>query len=224
MRSVSRLGGGGNVTVPYKRLAADSLDHPTETVTSTGACNVFWWEEGKGLCGDNTDVEAFQTAAEALVGTGLADRRVLLLGAGGAARAAAYACARAKVEHLDIANRTSSRAESLADTFGGVVPMRAVKISDLESRAYDLVVNATSLGLAPGDPLPVDPRSLESEALLDLVYGHDETPLVRAARETGIAAEDGRRMLVEQAAASFQRWFRVGPPREVMYRAVGLEV
>ena len=224
MRSVSRLGGGGNVTVPYKRRAANSLDHPSETVSATGACNVFWWEEGKGLCGDNTDVEAFQTAAEALLGSGLADARVLLLGAGGAARAVAYACAKAKVECLDIANRTLSSAESLVDEFGRIVRMHAVELNDLESRSYDLVVNATSLGLAPDDPLPVDPRTLESGALLDLVYGRDGTPLVRAAREAGVEAEDGRRMLVEQAAASFQRWFRLDPPRDVMYGAIGLEV
>ena len=223
MRSVSRLGGGGNVTVPYKRRAADSLDHPSENVSATGACNVFWWEDGKGLCGDNTDIEAFQTAAEALLGSGLANTRVLLLGAGGAARAVAYACATAKVECLDIANRTTSRAVTLADDLGRVVPMQAVELNDLESRSYDLVVNATPLGLALGDPLPVDPSTLESGALLDLVYGLDETPLVRAARELGVRAEDGRRMLVEQAAASFQRWFRLDPPREVMYRAVGLE-
>lgn len=224
MRSVSRLGGGGNVTVPYKRLAADCLDHPSETVNATGACNVFWWEEGKGLCGDNTDVEAFQTAAKALLGAGLADARVLLLGAGGAARAVAYACAEAKVDRLDIANRTLPSAVSLADEFGRVISMQALELSDLESRTYDLVVNATSLGLAPDDPLPVDPRVLESGALLDLVYGRAETPLVRAAREAGVRAVDGCHMLVEQAAASFQRWFRLDPPRDVMYRAVGLDV
>jgi shikimate dehydrogenase len=222
MRSVSRLGGGGNVTVPYKTLAADSLDHPSETVTSTGACNVFWWEEDRGLCGDNTDVEAFQGAAEALLGSGLVDKRVLLLGAGGAARAVAYACGRAKVEGLDIANRTLSSAVSLADELGGAVPIQAVDLNELESGCYDLVVNATSLGLAPSDPLPVIPRSLDSKALLDLVYGHDGTPLVRAAREAGMRAEDGRRVLVEQAAASFERWFRLDPPREVMYRTVEL--
>ncbi len=222
MRAVSRLGGGGNVTVPYKRLAADSLDHPSEAVRATGACNVFWWEEGRGLCGDNTDVEAFRTAAAALLDSPLTDKRVLLLGAGGAARAVAYACAKAGVKSLDISNRTSSTAITLAEDLGRTVPMQQVELSDIESRVYDLAVNATSLGLEPEDPLPVEPRDLEIGALLDLVYGPKGTPLVRAAREVGLRAEDGRRMLIEQAAASFERWFGLDG-RQAMYSAINLE-
>ena len=205
-------------------MAAQALDHASEAVEATGACNVFWWEDGNGLCGDNTDVEAFRTAAEALLGSSLRDKSVLLLGAGGAGRAVAYACVRASVAHLDIANRTHAGAECLAETFGRVVPVKAVEMTALESRSYDLVVNATPLGLASGDSLPLDTRTLGVGALLDLVYGREGTPLVRAAREIGVRAEDGRRMLVEQAAASFQRWFRTDAPRDVMYRAVGLEV
>ncbi len=95
--------------------------------------------------------------------------------------------------------------------------------SPAASDRYDLVVNATSLGLSASDPLPLQPERIGCEALLDLVYARDETALVRAARAAGLRAEDGRRMLVEQAAASFRRWFRREAPVEVMYSAVGLE-
>jgi shikimate dehydrogenase len=88
---------------------------------------------------------------------------------------------------------------------------------------YDLVVNATSLGLDAGDPSPLDPGVVRSDALIDLVYRRGgETPLVRAGREAGWRAEDGRRMLVEQAAAAFERWFGRTAPRDAMRRAVEL--
>jgi shikimate dehydrogenase len=83
-------------------------------------------------------------------------------------------------------------------------------------------VNATSLGLDPSDPLPLERAGSRARALLDLAYSRDATPLVRAAREAGLAAEDGRRMLVEQAAASFERWIGVEAPRDAMFAAAGL--
>ncbi|MEE8191530.1 MAG: shikimate dehydrogenase [Gemmatimonadales bacterium] len=223
MRSVAAEGGGGNVTVPHKRVAAGALDEASEAVKATGACNVFWWAEEKGLCGDNTDVEAFRTAAEAVLGSSLTGRRVLLLGAGGAARAVASACMDANAERVDVLNRTPARAESLIRDLGEPPMVRALSSPDsLPSQRYDLVVNATSLGLAAGDPLPIELGSVRAEAVLDLVYSRNGTPFVRAAREAGLKAEDGRRMLIEQAAASFRRWFDREPAREVMYGAVGL--
>ena len=223
MRSVAQAGGGGNITVPHKELAADSLDRASEAVTATGACNVFWWEDGTGLCGDNTDVDAFSTAAEAVLNSRLKGKRILLLGAGGAARAVAYACVSAGAGVVDVLNRSATRAESLVSDLGGSRGLLRSRSQDSELlNSYDLIVNATSLGLLPGDPLPLDPRAVGAEAVLDLVYSRDATPFVRAAREAGVRAEDGRRMLVEQAAASFERWFRLDPPRDVMCRAVGI--
>jgi shikimate dehydrogenase len=223
MRAVATDGAGGNVTVPHKRAAADALDHAAASVVATRACNVFWWEEGRGLCGDNTDVEGFTVAAEGLVGGPLRGRRVLLLGAGGAARAVAYACISAGVARLDLTNRSRERSESLLRDFGKPNGLRLLeRAGEASSEVYDLVVNATSLGLRPSDPLPLDPAGVEAGAILDLVYGPADTPLVRAAREAGLRAEDGRRMLVEQAASSFRLWTGREPPREAMYAAAGL--
>lgn len=223
VRSLAVAGGGGNVTVPHKRAAAAALDDPSKDVRATGACNVFWWDEGRGLCGDNTDAAAFRSAAEAVLGDELTGCRVLLLGAGGAARAVVHACCGAGVDRVEILNRTRERAEALVGDFGGPRGVRVVEGGEvLSGEPYDLVVNATSLGLDPSDPLPLSPETVQARAVLDLVYGRDETPFVRAARTAGIEAADGRLMLVEQAVLSFRRWFDRDPPREVMLRVVGL--
>lgn len=223
MRSVASEGGGGNVTLPHKQAAAELLDHASDAVRATGACNVYWWEAERGLCGDNTDVEAFLAAARAVLGGELKGLRVLLLGAGGAARAVAYACLRAKTARVAILNRTVSRARSLIRDLGEPASLVHLQSpAQLGREPFDLIVNATPLGLTDRDPLPLDLRSVNAAAVLDLAYGRTETPLVRAAREAGLRAGDGRRMLVEQAAASFRQWFAREPPREVMYRAVGL--
>lgn len=223
MRAVARGGGGGNVTLPHKRSAVRALDRASSAVDATGACNVFWWEEGAGLCGDNTDVDGFAAAAEALIEGTLKDRRVLLVGAGGAARAVTFACLSRGVARLDLVNRSIARSESLSRDLGWPNGLRMLeRMEDARSEAYDLAVNATTLGLRASDPLPLDPVAIKAGAILDLVYGPDDTRLVRAARDAGLRAEDGRRMLVEQAAASFRLWVGREPPREVMAATVGL--
>jgi shikimate dehydrogenase len=223
MRSLALAGGGGNVTLPHKRAAAAALDHPSDDVRATGACNTFWWDEGRGLCGDNTDVAAFRKAAEALLREELAGCRVLLLGAGGAARAVVHACRGAGVDRVEILNRTRERAEALVADLGAPPGVQVLEGGEaVAGEAYDLVVDATSLGLDPSDPLPLEPEAVRARAVLDLAYGRDATPLVRAAGAAGIEAADGRLMLVEQAALSFRRWFDRDPPREVMLQAVGL--
>lgn len=223
MRTVAAAGGGGNVTLPHKGRAAEALDGPSEAVEATGACNVFWWDPELGLCGDNTDAEAFRGAAEAVMGRSLRGARILLLGAGGAARAAVHAAREAGAARIAILNRTIARAERLRDERGAdagvdVLPDREAT----RGEDYDLVANATSLGLRAEDPLPLELEALNAGAVLDLVYGPDGTRWVRQARELGLPAEDGRRMLVLQAAAGFRRWFDRDPPLDVMFRAVGL--
>jgi shikimate dehydrogenase len=224
MREIARAGGGGNVTVPHKATAGRALDLASEAVQATGACNVFWWEDGRGLCGDNTDVPGFGVAAEAVLGASLRDTRVLLLGAGGAARAVVHRCLTSGVAGLDVLSRSRMRGEGLADQFGRPPALRLIEESEASSvDRYDLVVNATSVGLQATDSLIIEPAALGATALLDLVYGPDETELVKAARGAGIRAEDGRRMLAEQAALSFELWFDMEAPRDAMYRSVGLQ-
>jgi shikimate dehydrogenase len=194
--------GGGNVTLPHKGTAAAALDHGLPAVEATGACNCFWLDEGGCLVGDNTDVEGFLAACAEFDGAALDGAEVLLLGAGGAARAVAVACAKAGVASLDIRNRTRRRAEQLVEELGLEGWARVQAASERLGRAYDVVVNATRLGMEPGDPLPVELEREWCLAAIDLVYGHGGTPWTRRAAELGIPAQDGRFMLVHQAARS----------------------
>lgn len=215
--------GGGNVTVPHKRAVAGRLDRPTDRVLRTGACNCFWAEGGE-LAGDNTDVGGFRSAVEEWPEARLAGR-VLLLGAGGGARAVAEACREAGVERLEVWNRTTERARALARDLREEDGAPAVRV--LASRrdadgSFDLVVNATTLGLQPEtDPLPLDLGTVRVRAAFDLVYGGSEgTPWTRHARELGVPARDGLEMLVRQAALSVERWDPdVQAPVDAMRRA-----
>ena len=118
LRGIARAGGGGNVTLPHKEAAAAAVDRRTEAVERTGACNTFWLREG-AVWGDNTDVEGFSAAAEALLGAPPAGARVLLLGAGGAASAALASLTAQGAAQVVVANRSRPRAEALVERFAG---------------------------------------------------------------------------------------------------------
>ena len=220
MRGVAFAGGGGNVTVPHKERAAAVVDVPSEAVRRTGACNTFWLEDGR-IHGDNTDVDGFRAAARGLVGP-LAGARVLVLGAGGAARAAVFALLEERVDEIRILARSTDRARSLIRHFGeppGVLQSDAPE--RLADEAFDLVVNATPLGLDADDPHPLSldliPRA---RAILDLVYAPDRTPWVREAEDRGLPAADGLEMLIHQGAAAFERWWGIPAPIDAMRHAV----
>ncbi|MFQ5677897.1 MAG: shikimate dehydrogenase family protein [Gemmatimonadota bacterium] len=222
MRRYAHLG-GGNVTLPHKRLAAELLELRAARVEATGASNCFWLDAAGRLAGDNTDVEGFRAASSALLGSGAALReaRLLLLGAGGAARAVLAACLEAGAARVEILNRTPRTARRLAEEVGRGSP--AVKVLERDavpSGPYDLVVNATRLGLREEDALPIEPEACEAGAVLDLVYAPGGTPWVRAAEAAGIPAVDGVEMLVQQAAGSLRCWFpEMEPPLAEMRAA-----
>ncbi|HEU0302720.1 MAG TPA: shikimate dehydrogenase [Longimicrobium sp.] len=223
MRGIARAGGGGNVTVPHKALAARTVDRASEAVVRTGACNAWWMEDG-ALHGDNTDVAGAREAVRALLGRPPAGARVLLLGAGGAASAVVCALADAGAERIVVANRTRGRAEALAERFRapGVRIDVVDSVDALAAERFDLAVNATSLGLRPDDPLPLDPDApgLRIGAALDLVYAPGETRWAREMRARGLPAADGKEMLVQQGAAAFRRWWGIDPPLKAMREAL----
>jgi shikimate dehydrogenase len=221
LRALARAGGGGNVTVPHKGVAATAVDDPTPAVTRTGACNTFWLEDGR-IRGDNTDVAGFLATVRRLVPP-LKGARVLLLGAGGAARAVVAALLDDGVAEIAVRNRSRVRADALIAAFNDAAePLRLAPDDEaLRRQRFDLVVNATSLGLHPGDASPLDLSGFSHVgAVLDLVYLPGETAWVRSARALGIPAADGLHMLVGQGAAAFERWFGQPAPVEVMRAAV----
>ena len=220
MRELARGGprrpGGGNVTVPHKEAAAASLDEPADAVRRSGACNCFWGLPGGELAGDNTDVAAFVDAVEALPGIRLSGARLLLLGAGGGARAVLLASLERGVETIDILNRNPKRAAAAAaHVVGDRLPVRVLEQAPT-SGGYDLVVNATTLGLGPADPLPIDLDPLDVGAAFDLVYGERGTRWTNHAEARGVAAADGLDMLIRQAGYSIRRWLDLEPPLGVM--------
>lgn len=219
LRGLAHSGGGGNVTLPHKALAAQVVDAATPAVEATGACNTFW-AEGRRVVGDNTDVEGFMRALESWRGSP-AGMRVLLLGAGGAARAVVRGLIDADVDELAIVNRTPAAAQDLATASNSGRVRALPDANGIVGERWDLVVQATRLGLHDNDPLPLDlDRVGPIGALFDLVYAPDSTPIVRAALARGIQATDGSEMLVQQGAAAFRRWWSCEPPLGVMRDAL----
>ncbi|MCY4399554.1 MAG: shikimate dehydrogenase [Gemmatimonadetes bacterium] len=221
-RNLALAGGGGNVTLPHKELVVPFLDRQTPAVSATGACNTFWADDGE-VWGDNTDVEGFKgtwRGAFADVESRVQDPvSILVLGAGGAARAVLFGLLGSVADsRILLWNRTAANARRLVRHFDD---SRLRIVPDWRTAEPDVVVNATSAGLY-GFGMPIDPGELARcpLALIDLVYTPEDTPLCRSAKDLSIRVTDGRDMLVRQALASQARWFGERPPIEVMRRAL----
>jgi shikimate dehydrogenase len=209
-------GGAGNVTVPHKEAVEGSVTRKTDVCARVGACNTFWTEDG-ALVGDNTDVFGVTQALARIGGSGKG-ARWLVVGTGGSARATAVAAADLGAM-LWVRSRNPGRAKEFASWSNSIGVRTQVAHGPVE---IDVAINATPLGLAGHDPLPVDVNHIPGVAkALDLVYAPGETRWVHALRERGIAAMDGREMLVQQGAEAFRRFFPdSAPPTEVMRAAV----
>jgi shikimate dehydrogenase len=207
------------VTLPHKERTAALLDVPSPAVVRTGACNAFWSADGC-LHGDNTDVEGFRRALAALLGGPPTGKSVLLLGAGGAARAALVALLEDGAREVRLFNRSAERARGVLADLGNEKTSLVEDPRELQGDGFDLVVNATRLGLQAADPLPFELERLSGVgAVMDLVYGRGPTRFVDSARALGIRAADGGEMLVQQGAAAFERWWGVPAPVAAMREA-----
>ncbi len=198
---------GANVTLPFKGEACLLSTQLSERARSAEAVNTLTFR-GTQIHGDNTDGCGLTRDLATNLGFEIAGRRVLLLGAGGAARGVLLPILGERPAVLVIANRDVEKARVLARRFSGVV---ASAYQDLAGESFDLVINATSAGLAQA-PLPLPLRLFAAGSLAyEMVYGR-ETEFMRQARADGAAATaDGLGMLVEQAAESFFLWRGVRP-------------
>lgn len=209
--------GGLSVTMPLKAEAAVAADEATEEVTALGAANCIVNLGDGWLRAANTDGPGFIAGLETDAGITLEGRSVVLLGGGGAARAVAWAVAAAGASHVAVVNRTRSKAEATAGLAGDVG--RVGTVGDVA--AADIVVNATSIGMASDKSMPCDPALLkEGQVAVDLIYEPPETVWLRALRERGVEAHNGLSMLVHQAAAAFELWTGVTAPIDIMRQAV----
>ena len=211
---------GANVTVPHKEGALAGAREATEAAREIGAANTLIRTQD-GWRADNTDGPGFITWLVELDLADAARKETLVLGAGGSARAVAWALRRIGAERIRVANRTVERAEELVRGLGGG-EATAEAIEQAKAPLGGLVVNCTSLGLREGDPLPVGAQALTgAAAVLDLVY--PDTALVLAARRAGIRAEHGLGMLVHQGCLAFSRWTSVAADPRTLVTATAEE-
>ncbi len=218
---------GANVTIPHKVAVASLVDESTDVARAIGAVNTVI-RDGSRLRGHNTDAQGLLGALEFCLGMVPYNMRILLLGAGGAARAAAVAVLSGGAAGLAIYNRSPERARHLAeamlDRFGGRI--RAVDADGAldEAAEADLIVNATSAGM-DGTALPLaNLKTRPGAALYDMVYTPSPTPLMAELAAQGAHVADGLEMLVRQAAASFAEWTRREAPIDVMRDAAIAEL
>jgi shikimate dehydrogenase len=205
-------GRGLNVTVPFKLEAFDFADRHTPRALAAGAVNTLAFGPD-GVLGDNTDGAGILRDITVNQACPVAGRRVLLLGAGGAARGTILPLLEAAPASLTIANRTASKAAELADEFAtGALTPHGCGFAALAGQQFDVIINATSASLS--DAAPDLPAGLYAPGSLayDMMYGKGDTPFLAAARQQGAARlSDGLGMLVEQAAESFLLWRGVRP-------------
>lgn len=200
---------GMNVTIPYKQDIFRILDRVSDVCYEVGAVNTIINTDGV-LTGDNTDVEGIKFAfrKKAVDSKG---KKVLILGTGGAARAAAYAFNDMGCE-LSIAGRNADKARELSKAFG-------TGIHDGSVKDYDVIVNCTPIGIVDGQ-YPTDLADMHGEQMVfDMVYER-ETPILKIAKAKGCGTVDGADMLVGQGAVSFEMWFGKEPDTEVMRKAL----
>lgn len=214
IRGFKAAGGKGlNVTVPHKEAAFVIAHEHGAEARRAGSVNTLTFRSDGRIQGDNTDGIGMMRDITVNLGEPVNGRRVLVLGAGGAALGIVGPLLDAEPEELVIANRNTARGKALADRFSGVGAVRSCGFDTLpESRPFDVLINATSVGLkgeAPSFPTSiVDDQSF----CYDLVYGLSDTPFVQWARQAGARrAEQGWGMLVEQAAESFHIWRGIRP-------------
>jgi len=218
-------GKGLNVTIPHKEAAAQLADELTPRAHRAGAVNTLAVRKGGALLGDNTDGAGLARDLANNHRVSVAGRRVLLLGAGGAARGVLAPLLGLQPSHLVIVNRTVQRARELAQEFGDLGHLQAMGYDELNGSPYDLVINATAASLS--GELPALPAGIVNKDSIcyDMAYARDETPFVRWALERGVArAMDGLGMLVEQAAESFHLWRGVRPDTASVLSALVAEL
>jgi shikimate dehydrogenase len=211
--------GGGlglNVTAPFKLRAFEMATDGLERARLAGATNALKFE-GDRILADNFDGVGLVNDIQRNLGVSLAGTRVLMLGAGGAARGAVLPFLEQRLQALVVVNRSIDKARALARQFDGAGPVAACGYGDLAGERFDLVVNATSASLRAELP-PVPAEVCAGAALAyELAYGKGLTPFLRLARNAGVPRlADGVGMLVEQAAEAFLWWRGIRPPTQTV--------
>lgn len=216
---------GANVTVPFKPEAYSVSYSLSEYAKAAGAVNTLIFDANR-IIGDNTDGIGLVNDLQHNLHTKLDDKRILLLGAGGAARGAVLSLLLANPAEIVIANRNTSKAQEIVSEIcksqvlkNTSIPFGATSYESLNGQVFDIVINATSTGLTD-TALPI-PNTIFAKNCLayDMMYGR-ETPFMKQARKNGANVSDGLGMLVEQAAYSFFLWRHVNPETQSVIQQI----
>lgn len=214
---------GVNVTIPHKVEVMSYLDEIDEGARQIGAVNTIVNEQGR-LKGYNTDGIGYVRSLKEETGVDLSGKKVLILGAGGAARAIVYALAKEGAALIRIANRTAARAAELADCAGTLTEAESLRPDEIAAviGETDIVINATSAGMHPNvEELPLDPALLRPGQLVsDLIYNPRITRLLREAEARGAQVHGGLGMFIYQGACAFEYWTGLPAPVAAMRDAV----
>jgi shikimate dehydrogenase len=208
----ARGGRGLNVTLPHKETAAQLVNDLTPRAERAGAVNTLMLLEENRILGDNTDGAGLINDLQNNLRVPIEQRRILILGAGGATRGVLAPLLMLKPSSILVTNRTPKRAHALITDFSDLGPVRACGFDELPPEAFDLIINGTSASLS-GEVPQIDARVIGSNTVCyDMAYGKAQTPFVRWSLERGCArALQGLGMLVEQAAEAFLLWRSVRP-------------
>jgi len=203
---------GCNVTIPHKEAALSIISEVDDIVRRTGSLNTVYYEGG-ALKATSTDGEGFyQNLLASVPGASLAGKKVLMTGAGGAAKAIAERLLRADVAEIKILNRTLARAEELCAAFGPKLRAISQDHFGAESKDVALLVNTTSQGMKGQAELDIDLASLPPDAIVaDIVYVPLQTTLLAQAETRGLRTVGGLGMLLHQAVVGFEKWFGLRP-------------
>lgn len=210
-------GAGLNITVPFKGKAFALAASCSPRAELAQAVNTLFLDESGNICGDNTDGVGLLTDLKQNNGIVIKDKRVLILGAGGAVRGVMATLVHEQAASISIVNRTLSKAELLCEEMGSMARLEAMSYETLQTaadagRSYDLIINGTSSSLQ-GDRLNLDEKLIAPECCCyDLMYADTDTPFLEWSKQHGATKSiDGLGMLVEQAAEAFSLWRGVRP-------------
>ena len=212
---------GLNLTVPHKIAALSLVKSLSPEAKKAESVNTLVPTQD-GWAGHTTDGQGFLEALNEYSGSGVKQKDVIILGAGGAARAIAAACIQADCRSLMIANRDITKAKNLVESLNDP-RVSAVGLKEIGTiQSGTIIVNCTTLGLKPDDALPLAESLLKSAGFIfDTTYGAHETSLIKTANKLGVKSCDGRSMLRWQGALAFKLWTGITPPHEPMRAALG---
>ena len=195
---------GANITVPFKKEIISYLDRLSPEAEGTNSVNTVYLENDK-IVGHNTDIEGFEFAIK-YTKYDIAEKEILILGAGGVVSSIIYALKRMRASKIILSNRTKNKAEDMKILFKNLSIINWGQLPN-----FDMIINATSVGLKKEDKLNLDFSKIKNKFFYDVIYNPKETNFLKNAKNFGNKTENGKKMFIYQAAASFKMWHGIKP-------------